>query len=585
MKKTYLQRLFAMTLASAMIMGTLSGCGNNATETDSTQTTDNASGTGTTDNTSGNTGTDAAGATGSASGQESGAVGMEGWEPFAENVTLTIPVYDRGAAGVPDVTNNYWTKWIQENFGDVYNITVEFEPITRTDVLTSYNMLATVGELPTILMEYDFDKLAEWGDKGYLIEYDLDEFARIAPTYYERMVELDQIKYTELNGSRYFVLAERPYFNATYTSITWYRQDWLEELGYTEWPATWDEQKEIYQRLIDEGYCQYPLGGEMINGVGSDKNYEFRTYPQDELEWAMYGDYQIPALSTDAQREWLRRENEKYNLGFFNPEYYVRDAETNKADFVSGNMFQLWGYTSANVDFLTAFYEQNPNGKIGMFITKDAVVDEKYGSVNAFRPWDPFGMMIGFSSQATEDEVKAAMMYMEWMTQEDVLFTMQWGVEGKNFEYGEDGNPVSLAEADPEYTQGFSNSKDYWCVTIESRSLGSVEADMAAVAPAGLPVDYTQDIIDNYYGLVKVYEKGYANSDCKFAVVIKASSELQQSLCELYAEYRDQLVTCPPDQFDALYDELSQKYLDAGYQEVVNERREAYEAGYTTKLE
>lgn len=334
MKKKYLQRLLAAALTAIMVTGSLTGCGDNAAETNNAGSTTDSS----------DAASDPASAgsdTGSAAGGENAPAGVEGWEAFAENVTLTIPVYDRGAAGVPDVTNNYWTKWIQENFGDPYNITVTFEPITRTDVLTSYNMLATVGELPTILMEYDFDKLAEWGDKGYLVEYDLDQFAQIAPTYYERMVELDQLKYTELNGSRYFVLAERPYFNSTYTSLTWYRQDWLEELGYKEWPATWDEQKEIYQKLIDEGYCEHPLGGEMINGVGSDQNYSFRTYPQDELEWVMYGDYQIPALSSEANRKYLQRENEKYNLGFLNPEYYVRDTETNKADFVSGNSFQL----------------------------------------------------------------------------------------------------------------------------------------------------------------------------------------------------------------------------------------------------
>ena len=32
------------------------------------------------------------------------------WEPFAENVSITIPVYDRGQAGVPNVEDNYWTK-------------------------------------------------------------------------------------------------------------------------------------------------------------------------------------------------------------------------------------------------------------------------------------------------------------------------------------------------------------------------------------------------------------------------------------------------------------------------------------------
>ncbi len=39
-----------------------------------------------------------------------------------------------------------------------------------------------------------------------------------------------------------------------------------------------------------------------------------------------------------------------------------------------------------------------------------------------------------------------------------------------------------------------------------------------------------------------------------------------------------------PPSFDALYAELSQKYLDAGYQEIIDERLAAYEAGNTTKL-
>ena len=38
-------------------------------------------------------------------------------------------------------------------------------------------------------------------------------------------------------------------------------------------------------------------------------------------------------------------------------------------------------------------------------------------------------------------------------------------------------------------------------------------------------------------------------------------------------------------EYDALYDELSQKYLDAGYQEIIDERQEMFEAGETTKLQ
>ena len=104
------------------------------------------------------------------------------WEPFAENVTLRVPVYDRGVEGVPDVTNNYWTQWIQENFGDKYNITVEYVPITRTDVMTSYALLAADQNLPTILMEYDYPKLSTWVNDGYLTSFDMDAFKEVAQT-------------------------------------------------------------------------------------------------------------------------------------------------------------------------------------------------------------------------------------------------------------------------------------------------------------------------------------------------------------------------------------------------------------------
>ena len=41
---------------------------------------------------------------------------------------------------------------------------------------------------------------------------------------------------------------------------------------------------------------------------------------------------------------------------------------------------------------------------------------------------------------------------------------------------------------------------------------------------------------------------------------------------------------CDPDEFDSLYDQRAQEYLDAGYQAIIDERLEAYEAGQTTRL-
>ena len=74
------------------------------------------------------------------------ATGMAAWKPFEERVTITVPVYDRSKAGYPAVDDNYWTQWIQKEFGDKWNIDVEYVAIPRGDVMTKYNLLTTGKE-------------------------------------------------------------------------------------------------------------------------------------------------------------------------------------------------------------------------------------------------------------------------------------------------------------------------------------------------------------------------------------------------------------------------------------------------------
>ena len=276
MKKNMLKRSLALAMSSAMVMGALAGCSGSTqptTEggTQSSQTSDDK-----TQNTS--SGTSEGGESTSAEG-----AGIDGWQPFADNVKLQIPVYDRG--GEVDVTSNYWTQWVQQNFGDKYNITVEFVAIPRGDVLNAYANLANAQDLPTILMEYDFPKQAQWADDGYLQELDLEKLKTIAPNYYAMMEEQGNLDYTDLNDTTYFALAERPYSQNTYNYVTFYRQDWLDELGL-EYPTTWDDRLEVYKAIKEAGLAEYPAGGTKISGAGVDQNYGYRSNPQDEYEWA-----------------------------------------------------------------------------------------------------------------------------------------------------------------------------------------------------------------------------------------------------------------------------------------------------------
>ena len=586
MKKNVLQKVLVLALTGAMVMGMLSGCGGKGSDdssapSDVQETQDDAADDAAED-TSNADDADAADDT-AADDSASGASGIDSWEAFGSNVTLKVAVYDRGVEGVPTVDDNYWTKWVQENFGDKYNITVQYVPITRTDVMTDYALLAAADDLPTILMEYDYPKVAQWANDGYLTTYSLDDFAQVAPTYYQRMVDNNQLSYTELAGETYFALALRPYYNTTYTYQNFVRLDWLKQVGYNEVPKTYDDLVDALQKIMDAGICEHPgtpfIANKMV-AVGADtQNYGFRSYPLNEEEWAVYGDYNVVPMNWEPTKKYLQTANELYNLGITNPEYYITDDETWKADFINGKAFNYSNYISANMDFLNSFYENNPDAELAI-----VPADAEYAGSYGYRTDNPFGMIIGFSSSATEDELKAAWMYMEWMTQEENLFTMQWGVEGENYNVV-DGLPVSVQDYSGDYTQGFNNSKDYWCVTIESRNAGSIEEIIAATTPAGLPQDFTQDVIDFYNKRLEISQTDYACTDAIYAVTLESLSEYSGTLASLWTEYYDTLTMCKPEEFEAKYEELTQKYLDAGFQAIIDERTEAYNAGNTTKLQ
>nr|WP_304709851.1 extracellular solute-binding protein [uncultured Acetatifactor sp.] len=587
MKKKYLQKVLAVAMTGAMALGVLAGCGSEPASSGNESSAPSSQ-----EESSEEEAPEESSAEESSAEESSeapaGTAGIDGWEPFAERVTLKIPVYDRGDAGngCSDVVNNYWTNWVQENFGEKYNIDVEYVAITRTAVMNDYAMLAAGQDLPTICMEYDYDKLATWQAEGYLQPYDVEQFKTIAPTYWQTMADNGNDAYTKLAGEDYLMLGYRPYGNSTYTFVTWYRKDWMKEAGFEEYPKTNTELLELYAKLVENGH-EYPLSGSKVAGAGVDQNYGYRDYPQDEEIWATTGDYQIPALSTEAQKRYLKWENMLYNEGYKNPEYYLREASEAEADFINGKAFSWAGYVSSTMTQLNSFYENFPDAELGVIVCPDTFIqDETWGSSNAYRPGTNFGMMIALSNSATEDEAKAAMMYLEWMAQEENLFTMTWGEEGVNFNYDEDGNPVAVGDQSGlEQQQGHNNNVDYWCAVTAIKTLGSIEKDIAAINPQGLPQDFYDELLANYNGQVSIWNEGYANSDCLFAVSLESVAEYGNTLFDLYAEYRDQLTMCDPEEFDELYDELSQKYLNQGYQEVIDERKAAFESGQTTKLQ
>lgn len=513
----------------------------------------------------------------------------EDWEPFAERVTITVPVYDRSKEGYPAVDDNYWTRWIQSQFGDKWNIEVKYVAIPRNDVMTKYNLLIAAEDTPTIMMEYDYPKVAQWANDGAMQPIDLEAFKAVAPTFYQAMVDNNQLGYTKINNEDYFVLTERPYYNTGYTFATFVRMDWLRAVGYDHVPTTYEEHKDAINKIIEAGLTDQAPLGLGIPTSGYVTNFAFRDAPVDEAEWAMHSSLTTASLTWEPTRKLLKRLNDEYNMGWYSSEF---DLEKNtggqstdqlQTDFINGKTYSYGGYMSANVAWLSAFYEMNPDAELAVqsqyMVYEPGVVDTVQ-----LRADNPFGMIVGFSSYATEDQLKAAWMLMEWMIQPEVLFVLENGIEGVTYTIGEDGLPVVDGEYRGEEMLNHNMNIDMTCLVHASKEIGTIEQSIAAITPQGLPQDFYPMLLENYNEVLEIANAGNSYSDPVFAVAIESESEYTASLLSLYQEDYSKLVKCAPEEFDALYEQLCQEYLDAGYQEIIDERLEAYEAGQTTKL-
>ena len=511
------------------------------------------------------------------------------WEPFAERVKITVPVYDRSKVGYPAVDDNYWTKWIQENFGEKYNIDVQYVAIPRGDVMTKYSTLIAAKETPTIMMEYDYPKVAQWANDGAMTTIDLAKFAEVAPTFYQAMVDNNQLGYTDINGQTYFVLTERPYYNTTFTYATFVRMDWLRAVGYDHVPANYAEHVDAINKMIEAGLTKNPIGAGIPTSAYIG-NFGFRDFPvsdEGEKEWAMHSSLGTPCFPWYPTERMLKRANAEYHMGWYSEEFDLDKNSSGMAtdqtqtDFINGLTYSYGGYISSNMAWLTAFYENNPGAELAIASPYGGV--EEGVNTGCIRADNPFGMIVGFSSLATEDQLKAAWMLMEWMIQPENLFVLENGVEGKTYEMGEDGLPKML-EYTGEEMMNHNNNIDMTCLVHASKKVGTVEQTITQMSPVGLPQDFTQALIDNYYQLKEIADSGKAYSDPIFAVTIDSESEYSATLLSLYQEYYAKLVKCDPAEFDALFAQYSQEFLDAGYQEIIDERLAAFEAGNTTRL-
>ena len=485
---------------------------------------------------------------------------------FPETVTIQIPVYDRAFEGW-DVTDNYYTQWIQSEFGDKYNVNVEYVAIGRQTEIQDYMQMIAAGTAPNIIMHYDMPQAVNYYGEGAMQPLDLDEIAYYAPTYYDKMADTIA-KYGSLDGENVFFFAEREAIY--YNWVTLIRQDWLDQVG-ADMPTNLEELNAVAAKWKEAGLGT--LGGE-LPVASFTMEYPFFNDSYTDEDYAKYLDLNVAPLTWEPTKEYLKNLNTQYNEGLIDPEWYLNvDDATKKADFVSGNSGTYSFYINSSTDAIASLLANDPDAKVSCLHFGALSENGNY----YYYEYPPYGMIMGVNSTTTDEQRAALWMFLDWMSQPENLFYLQNGVEGENYTLNENGVAIQNSDFDGESKLSQNNNKDYWCLVQEvvtyDTEEGTYQYNLSNLAPNG----YEYLIEDAYKGAQDSVDYGIVTPI--FTKAVEATSEYSGDLNALWQEACAELGTCDPAEFDAKYEEYCQKYLDAGYQEILDEKQSYIDEG------
>ena len=209
---------------------------------------------------------------------------------FPQRVTIEIPVYDRAFQGW-NVTDNYWTRWIQKEFGDKYNVTVRYVAIGRTTEVQDYQQLLASHRAPHIIFHYDMPIAVNYYGEGVMQQLNWAEIEHYAPGYWNMAKGMIE-RYGTINNEKVFFFAERPEADP-YTNVV--RKDWVERAGYrVEDLTSLETFNEMLVKWRDMGLGVY---GEQLRANNFTYSYPFRDWPINERERTLYSELSVADLT------------------------------------------------------------------------------------------------------------------------------------------------------------------------------------------------------------------------------------------------------------------------------------------------
>lgn len=499
---------------------------------------------------------------------------MVGFASADENVTLSIMIYERGNTTntYGSVTDNYWTRWMQENFGDPNGITLKYVPVPRANDGEKVNTMMAGGTAPDIIFSYDSTMIMNFGKNGGLTELS-GLIAEYGPHITENMSEV--FPYGMDGDNLWSLVAKR---SAVGRYATFMRSDWLDKMGYTlqtgedgfyhismdDFDALLHQVKSL--DLDNTGMEIYPLG--VIGAYSATQSrpiiyaYVNRAELTDEMR-ACYDEMFWPGY-----KEGVRYLNKLYNEGLIDPDFMV-DTDTSYTSFsslLSNGRMLAYGHDCGYTTAVEALYESKPDANVVPVVLEN-IHGEQFVDVYA-----PTGMYIAVPATCKNPE--AAVKYLDFLADYETYNVLAYGFEGVHYTE-ENGVVTSLTGNMTAEEKLADTANDYERITC---------GDMA-ICYNGSPLGW----VTSTEGMepIKARVTEMSNTAWEIAAIGGSAPYYFQGIrTEAQEEYDGflpgltsnlpALIACSADEFDAAYDKVLNDYLAAGGQAVIDAQIELY---------
>lgn len=491
-----------------------------------------------------------------------------------DGVTISVELFDRSNAPEGStILENRWTKYAQDAMAEV-GINLEFVAVPRGDEVSKMQTMVGSGTAPTITLTYTYTYARDYYKDGGI--WDLSEFvdgedqAQNLKKYVgDSCLELGR----NADGSLIGIVARRA---TTANSNIFIRKDWLDDLGL-EVPTTTDELKNVLHEMVYNnpdgntgvvGITLPSMVDAYLTGQRDAESLAFMETVHDEKAMAINDGYDYYA--DPGYREYLRWVNDLYNDGLMDKEFFASTDKVLQSNFVNGKLAAYDANVGHNVDILRGGLLQSLKNKDkdAEMIAIRSMESNVYEGENFVPAYGEGGLIMFVPKTYDEEQVEAAVTYLDWLSTEEGGFTIYHGFEGEHFDYNEDGVPIpkqaDYNQKDKDWirtdlflvgNQGYFTNVDDFNLNIAADNPGWEEYTLSDYQ---LSLDGTQIASAQY-----MYQP-------------EIELDLRNDLDLLMKEWKVKCITCAPEDFDNNYDRWISEAEDLGIQDILDARAEVY---------